>query len=151
MCYTLCCFCNQPLCPPPSSVQREQACAYHPLESTCAPYWGKRSLHCLHSTHSVHGCGWHASHHAVWGDPGVAPPRWQVAEHPLPSLRLAQHPLSLRDGKKDTERKVKLVLVTLFHCVGVIQCAHCDTTVCGITGATEHTSNHTQPHPSQQP
>lgn len=56
-------------------------------------------MHRLHSTDTVHGCWRHAPHHAVWGNPRVAPPRGQVAEHPLPPLWLTQYSLPVRDSK----------------------------------------------------
>ncbi len=40
----------------------------------------------VHPPDPVHGWQWDATHHAVRGDPRLAPSRWQVAEHTLPSL-----------------------------------------------------------------
>lgn len=81
-----------------SPVQGEQTGAHHPVEPPRAPHWRKRGVHRLHSTDAVHGRWRHAPHHAVRGDPRVAPPRGQVAEHPLPPLRLTQYSLPVRDS-----------------------------------------------------
>lgn len=82
-----------------SPVQGEQTSAHHPVEPPRASNWRKCSVHCLHSTDAVHGCWRHAPHNAVWGNPCVAPPRGQVAEHPLPPLWLTQYSLPVRDSK----------------------------------------------------
>lgn len=44
----------------------------------------------VHPPDPVHGWQWDATHHAVRGDPRLAPSRWQVAEHTLPSLWIPQ-------------------------------------------------------------
>lgn len=53
-------------------------------------------MHRLHPSDSVHGRQRDAAHHAVRGNPRVAPPRWKVAEHPLPSLRSPQRAHQVR-------------------------------------------------------
>lgn len=73
-----------PLC---SSVQEQQAHPHHHPEPTCPRDRGGCSLHRLHPPHPVHWWAGSASHQPVRGDPGLAPPGWQVAQRPLSLLR----------------------------------------------------------------
>lgn len=106
-----------------SSVQREQTRPHHPAEPPRTSNRRKRGVHRLHSTHAVHGCWRHAPHHAVRGNPRVAPPRGQVAEHPLPPLRLAQYSLPVRDSK-DTGHGPNMCMVPYLLLLLLITVAH---------------------------
>ncbi|XP_077896239.1 calcium/calmodulin-dependent protein kinase type II subunit gamma isoform X22 [Ictidomys tridecemlineatus] len=68
-------------------VQEQQAHPYHHPKPTCPRDWGGRSLHRLHPSHPVHRRAGSASYQPVRGDPGLAPPGWQVAQCPLSLLR----------------------------------------------------------------
>ncbi|XP_060238063.1 calcium/calmodulin-dependent protein kinase type II subunit gamma isoform X15 [Meriones unguiculatus] len=68
-------------------VQEQQAHPHHHPKPTCPRDWGGRSLHRLYPAHPVHRRAGSASYQPVRGDPGVAPPGWQVAQRPLSLLR----------------------------------------------------------------
>lgn len=72
---------------PCSSVQEQQAHPHHHPEPARPRDRGGRSLHRLHPPHPVHRWAGSASHQPVGGDPGLAPPGWQVAQCPLSLLR----------------------------------------------------------------
>lgn len=72
---------------PCSPVQEQQAYPHHHPKPTCPCHRRGRSLHRLHPAHPVHRWAGSASHQSVRGDPGVAPPGWQVAQCPLSLLR----------------------------------------------------------------
>lgn len=75
-------------CPAPCSpVQEQQAHPYHHPKPARPRDWGGRSLHRLYPAHPVHRWAGSTSHQPVGGDPGVAPPRWQVAQCSLSLLR----------------------------------------------------------------
>lgn len=94
----LCCQYNRlPLSS--SSVQDQAARSHHPAQPPRAPDRGRGGVHCLRPSDPVHRLGWEASDRAVRGDPHLAPPRQQVAEHSFPPLRLAHHPHKVRAGR----------------------------------------------------
>uniref|UniRef100_A0A667J5N1 calcium/calmodulin-dependent protein kinase n=1 Tax=Lynx canadensis TaxID=61383 RepID=A0A667J5N1_LYNCA len=70
-----------------TSIQEQQAHPHHHPEPARPRDWGGRSLHRLHPPHPVHRWAGSASHQPVGGDPGLAPPGWQVAQCPLSLLR----------------------------------------------------------------
>lgn len=75
-------------CPAPCSpVQEQQAHPYHHPKPARPRDWGGRSLHRLYPAHPVHRWAGSTSHQPVGGDPGVASPRWQVAQCSLSLLR----------------------------------------------------------------
>lgn len=77
-----------PSCPAPcSSIQEQQAHSHYHPEPSRPRDWRGRSLHRLHPPHPVHRRAGSASHQPVRGDPGLAPPGWQVAQCPLSLLR----------------------------------------------------------------
>lgn len=72
---------------PYSLIQEQQAHPHHHPEPACPRDRRGRSLHRLYPPHPVHRWAGSASHQPVGGDPGLAPPGWQVAQCPLPLLR----------------------------------------------------------------
>ena len=72
---------------PCSLIQEQQAHSYHHPEPTRPCDRRGRSLHRLYPPHPIHRWAGPASNQPVGGDPGVAPPGWQVAQCPLSLLR----------------------------------------------------------------
>lgn len=70
-----------------SAEQEQQAGAHHPAQPARAPDRRRRGVHRLHSPHAVRGQHGTSPFQPVGGDPGVAPPRGQVAQRSLPLLR----------------------------------------------------------------
>uniref|UniRef100_A0A7N6AYA6 calcium/calmodulin-dependent protein kinase n=1 Tax=Anabas testudineus TaxID=64144 RepID=A0A7N6AYA6_ANATE len=72
-------------------------------------------LHRLHSPHPVHRQQWDASHHAVRGDPHLAPSRQQVAEHPLPPLWITHRAHQVRPSQKGQCPSLFVCLIVRQH------------------------------------
>lgn len=71
---------------PASTVEEQQADPHDHPEPARTRHRGGRGVHRVHPPDAVHRRPGPAPHHAVRGDPRLAPPRWQVAQRPLPLL-----------------------------------------------------------------
>lgn len=86
-----------------SMVQEQQAGAHHHPEPPHPPGGRRGSLHRLHPGHAVHRLQRHAAHRPIRGDQGVAPPGREMANRPLPPLRIALHPQQVRTGHRGVQ------------------------------------------------
>ncbi|XP_050838812.1 calcium/calmodulin-dependent protein kinase type II subunit beta isoform X3 [Serinus canaria] len=82
-----------------AALQEQQADPHHHPEPARARYRRGRGVHRLHPPDAVHRRAGPAPHQPVRGDPGLAPPRRQVAERALPRLGGPRGPAAVKSWR----------------------------------------------------